>query len=331
MPYGRGSEILKSAGLDKDAARFRSLEERSTKAYEAGRFAEGDRLAVKADVLAEKIDSALTALEEEGESMQIPPTQSVTRQFADAWQACMLDPRCREDVNEYRRVGHGRWIQYREEPGYFEDPWLLHQIREIGVDPSIPGALLIDAAEDAWNSMTQTVERIRAGAAKRRASGIDSVKEAKKMLRRVTRRKKRTSRQPISPNKRYLHVSSPKGAEQIVKTGWLKSGNNRATSHRGRRDAVYAAAHDVPVEQLRDWFIEYRGWLPKHGRPPVVDFETYVEPDDVAYNDRMRMQVATWFKKRLKIRDPILRNKRASRRTSRKGGRKTSRRRSSKI
>lgn len=174
-------------------------------AYNARRFAEGDRLAGQADLLVEKIDSALIALEEEGEPEQDPVAQSVTRQFAEAWQMCMHDPwntLCRDEVNEYRYTGHGKWNPPTDDdPGYFEEPHLVHRLRDIIGDQEANGLLLLDAAEDAWNSMAQTTERIRAGAAKRRTTGVDPVKEAKRWVRRVTRRKKRTSRKP-SPNRR---------------------------------------------------------------------------------------------------------------------------------
>lgn len=226
-------ELLESAGLSRDAARLRSLQSRLVAAYEAGRLSEGDRLAGEADVLVEKIDNALLALEEEGESEMEPVVQSVTRQFAEAWQACMHDPwstSCRDEVNEYRRTGHGKWNPpsrtfigppsrwighrtsaealrqaaehpewYRDEPGYFEEPHLVHRLRDIVGDQEANGLLLLDAAEDAWNSVMQTTERIRAGAAKRRTTGVDPVREAKRWIRRTTRKKKRTSRQPV-PN-----------------------------------------------------------------------------------------------------------------------------------
>lgn len=226
---------LEAAGLGRDAERLRSLKARTEAAYEAGRLAEGDRLAAQADLLVEKIDNALIALEEEGEPEQDPVAQSITRQFAEAWQSCMHDQwntSCRADVSEYRRTGHGKWNPptrtfvgpasrwiglrtspealrqvaehpewYRDEPGYFEEPHLVHRLRDIIGDQEANGLLLLDAAEDAWNSMAQTTERIRAGAAKRRTTGVDPVKEAKRWVRRMTRRKKRTSRKP-SPNRR---------------------------------------------------------------------------------------------------------------------------------
>lgn len=227
-------ELLMASGMDGDAVRLVSLQQRSMAAYDAGRLAEGDRLAAKADVLVEKIDDALTALEEEGEPQQAPVIQSVVRAMAEAWQACMFnawDTMCRDTVEEYRRTGHGRWVPpsrtflgppsrwigirtspeavrqaaehsewYREEPGYFEEPSLVHQLREISGNREADGLLLLDAAEDAWLSTIATAARIRAGAAKRRISGVDPVKEAKKFARRMTRRKKRMSR-PV-PNRR---------------------------------------------------------------------------------------------------------------------------------
>lgn len=225
---------LEAAGLGRDAERLRSLQSRMETAYNARRFAEGDRLAAQADLLVEKIDNTLIALEEEGEPEQDPVVQSVTRQFAEAWQSCMHDgwnTACRDDVNEYRRVGQGKWNPpsktfigpasrwiglrtsaealrqvaehpewYREEPGYFDEPNLIHRLRDIIGDREANGLLLLDAAEDAWNSMAQTTERIRAGAAKRRTTGVDPLKEAKRWARRMTRRK-RTSRKP-APNRR---------------------------------------------------------------------------------------------------------------------------------
>jgi hypothetical protein len=207
-------------------------------AYEAGRLAEGDRLAAKADVLVEKIDTALEELEQEWEGAQEPVIQSITRQMAEAWNECMHGPgwhsdlECRRIVEEYRRTGHGRWNPpsrvfigppnrwighrtsteamrqvaehpewYRDEPGYFEEPHLVHRLREIVGDPEANGLLLLDAAEDAWLTHIATAARIRAGAARRKASGIDPVKEAKRWSRRMTRRKKRTSRKS-TPNRR---------------------------------------------------------------------------------------------------------------------------------
>lgn len=131
---------------------------------------------------------------------------------------------------------------------------------------------------------------------------------------------KRTSRR-VRPNTRYLHASSPQSAQKIIKSGWLKSGFNRSQAHRRRRSVVYAATHDVPPEQLKDWFVEYYGWLPSHGRPTVVDFETNVDPDEVAYSKTMKMPVAAWFKERLKIHSPVLRNRRTSKKRTSRGKR----------
>jgi hypothetical protein len=222
--------LLKSAGLEDEAERLRSLQTRSMAAYEAGRMAEGDRLAARADILVEKIDDTLIALEEEGEPQQEPIIQSVTRQMAEAWHACMSDrwnASCREEVEEYRRTGHGRWQEpsvafvgpvskwghgdpanhpewYRSVPGYYQEPTLVHGLRDILGDPEANGLLLLDAAEDAWLSTIATSARIRAGAKKRRISGVDPVTEAKRWVRRITRRKKpvknrrRTSRRRTS-------------------------------------------------------------------------------------------------------------------------------------
>jgi hypothetical protein len=230
-------KLLEAAGLGRDADRLRSLQARLAAAYESGRLDEGDRLAAQADLLVEKIDNALIALEEEGEPQQEPIVQSVTRQFAEAWQSCMHDAwntSCRDDVNEYRRTGHGKWNPpsrsfigppsrwigarssaealrqaaehpewYREEPGYFKEPNLVHSLRDILGDQEANGLLLLDAAEDAWNSMVQVRERIRAGAAKRRTTGVDPVREAKRWARRMTRKKKRR----MSPKPNWRRTS----------------------------------------------------------------------------------------------------------------------------
>lgn len=221
--------LLKSAGLEKEGERLRSLQARLMAAYESGRLAEGDRLAAKADLLVEKIDNTLTALDEEGEPQQEPIIQSITREMAEAWDACMNDrwnSSCREAVEEYRRTGHGRWQEpsvafvgpvgkwgagpanhpewYKPVPGYYEEPGLVHGLRDIVGDPEANGLLLLDAAEDAWLSTIATSARIRAGAKKRRISGVDPVTEAKRWVRRITRRKKpvknrrRTSRRRTS-------------------------------------------------------------------------------------------------------------------------------------
>jgi hypothetical protein len=213
-------QLMKAAGLEREDKRLRALQARSMAAYEAGRLAEGDKLAVKADVLGEKIDTVLMALEEEYEGAQEPPIQSITRAMAEAWNECMhpaWPSECRKQVEEYRRTGHGEWQapqtafvgptnmwgksspaehpewhEHRE--GYYMDPGLVHQLREIVGNPEANGLLLLDAAEDAWYATYATAARIRAGAARRRSSGIDPVKEAKKFIRRSTRRRKRTSR-----------------------------------------------------------------------------------------------------------------------------------------
>jgi hypothetical protein len=263
-------ELLKSAGLSRDAERLRSFQARSMAAYEAGRFAEGDRFAAKADVLVEKIDNALLALEEEGEPYQEPVVQSIVRQFADAWHRCMHgylgQHECRDEVREYRRIGHGRWHEpmvrfigpksaermlfsqqgdpvlpeqgrrypgevhssggmiirsafnramvehpewFETTPGYFAEPALVYELRKIVGDPEANGLLLLDAAEDAWNSTTQMIERIRAGAKRRKISGIDPVLEAKRWLRRIMKRKGRTSRKAVSPNRRRTSRRMP--------------------------------------------------------------------------------------------------------------------------
>jgi hypothetical protein len=224
-------DLLKAAGLERDAKRMRSLQARSMAAYEAGRLAEGDRLAATADTLGEKIESTLLALDEEyDEGMHDTPAQSVTRFMAEAWNECM-NPRwpseCRRHVEEYRRTGHGewqppqmlfvgppnRWIGlrtsaeavrqaaehpewYEHRPGYYMDPGLVHSLRELVGDPNAEPFALLDAAEEAWNTIHATTERIRAGVASRRMAGIDPMEEAKRFVRTSRRRRKRTSRNP---------------------------------------------------------------------------------------------------------------------------------------
>jgi hypothetical protein len=104
-------------------------------------------------------------------------------------------------------VEHPEWFETT--PGYFAEPALVHQLREIVGDPGANGLLLLDAAEDAWNSMMQTAERIRAGTKRRRISGIDPVSEAKRWVRRMTKRKRRTSRKAMSPNRRRTSRRMP--------------------------------------------------------------------------------------------------------------------------
>jgi hypothetical protein len=140
--------------------------------------------------------------------------------MAEAWNECMnpaWPSECRRHVEEYRRTGHGEWQPpsiafagptnmwgksspaehpewYEHRPGYYMDPGLVHSLRELVGDPEANGLLLLDAAEDAWYSVYATAARIRAGVTRRRSSGIDPMKEAKKFVRRMTRRKKRTTR-----------------------------------------------------------------------------------------------------------------------------------------
>lgn len=220
-------EILRAAGLEKKAALLRAAQARATAAYNRGNLAEGDRQAARADVLVDDIENALLALEEEGEAQEEPIVQSFTRQMADAWQECMRDDQwgatCRNDVEEYRRTGQGRWVPpsqtflgppsrwigkktspeavrqmaehpewYRSEPGYFEEPGVLRRLRDLLGYPdgtNADGRQLLDAAEDAWLASLATASRIRTGAAKRRAAGVDPLKEAKRFVRRVSRRR----------------------------------------------------------------------------------------------------------------------------------------------
>lgn len=189
-------------------------------AYEAGRLAEGDRFAAKADVLVEKIDTVLMALEEEDEGAQEPPVRSVTREMAEAWNECMYPTwpsECRRRVEEYRRTGHGEWQApttvfvgptsmwgkptaeqhpewHEHQEGYYDEPPLVHRLRDLLGEQEANGLLLLDAAEDAWNSLYATAARIRAGVARRRSSGIDTMGEVKKFVRRMKKRKKQTTR-----------------------------------------------------------------------------------------------------------------------------------------
>ncbi|NMD34941.1 MAG: hypothetical protein GYA73_03570 [Planctomycetes bacterium] len=189
-------------------------------AYEAGRLAEGDRLAARADVLAEKIESVLIALDEEGEDRQEPPVQSITRQVADAWDNCMRSgpayavEECRRNVEEYRRTGHGEWEDAKQAftgptsmwgkttpaehpewftllPGHYREPSVVTHIRYILNNQTATGAEILDAGEDAWNSVYATTDRIRAGVARRREQGIDPMAEAKLFVRRARRKVRR--------------------------------------------------------------------------------------------------------------------------------------------
>lgn len=222
------AEVLRAAGLEKKAALLRAAQARATAAYDRGNLDEGDRQAARADVLVDDIENALLALEEEGEAQEEPINQSLTRQMAEAWQECMRDDQwgaaCRAGVEEYRRTGQGRWVPpsqtflgppsrwiglpktspeavrqvaehpewYRNEPGYFEEPGVLRRLRDLLGYPDGPnadGRQLLDAAEDAWQASLATASRIRAGAAKRRAAGVDPLREAKRFVRRVSRRR----------------------------------------------------------------------------------------------------------------------------------------------
>lgn len=187
--HGRADEFLLAAGLDKKAALLRAAQGRAAAAYESGNLSEGDRQSARVDVLAEEIDNALLALEEEGEGQQEAPLQSLTRAMAEAWAERGGD----EEVAEYRKTGVGEWRppQFHQE-GYYAEPGLLSELRDMLGYPDGPnadGRQLLDAAEDAWLASLATASRIRAGAARRRAAGVDPLREAKRFVRRVSRRR----------------------------------------------------------------------------------------------------------------------------------------------
>jgi hypothetical protein len=227
------------------------------------------------------------------------------------------EARIKSLVNELRTMWHNYQIHRREGEESLDEmfySWSADEEegkRQRGQDDSAPTEAK-GKAYWIWTAQS-CLDDLRKLGATEKADEI--AKQFQTRLRIPVKNARRTSR-----NARYLHVSSPENARKIVKSGWLKSGVNRAESHARRGGTVYAATHDVSPERLKDWFVAYRGWLPLHGRPTVVDFETNVDPDEIAHSKNMKMQVAAWHKKRLKIHDPILRNKRRTsrRRTSRR-------------
>lgn len=174
--------ILAAAGLAVEGKRLADYQQAANAAYEAGRYDEGDYYAEKADVLEEVVESTLMAYEEEGDGQgSEPPVQSVVRCMADVWHEYMTpdgnmtNDSSRREVMDYMRDGYG-------------DPQIVYALRRIVGDEKADGMLLLAAAEDAYHAHHATRGRIRAGAAKRRASGVDPLKEAQRFARRARRR-----------------------------------------------------------------------------------------------------------------------------------------------
>lgn len=210
---------LAAAGLTHEADQLRIAQRRANEAYEAGRLAEGDRWAARADVLVETIDNALVALEEEGEAETDNPVRSITEELATAWSNCVNDTwsdECRKSVDLVRETGHGQWQPpqrvfvgppgswgdktrpewWEERPGYYEQPQIVHRLRDIvGIDDADPRQLL-DAAEDAYDSREALKRRIRHSSRVRRVSERDNMEDVRRFVRR-SRRKKRG----VAPNR----------------------------------------------------------------------------------------------------------------------------------
>lgn len=211
LSMGVGPESSVSSPLiRKMVAQYRDLEKKIFDRYERG--VSPAALEAKADRLLSRIEGAYEALIEEGEP-QVRPTMIVEAELAGAWQEMLDDPLARASYDQY--VARGR------KPEIVPAHWACSDVKKWG-RPDCPKVLvpesqewpylamvvrdrlglwgdqvdmdsLMVAAEEAWHSRQQLIRRIMATKS-RRTSRKSPLEETKAALRRVTRRKRMTSR-----------------------------------------------------------------------------------------------------------------------------------------